>query len=267
MAAPDLPTATHETIDRPTFVHLAPDHVSAEALRDGVVVVIDTLRASTSIATALANGAAAIVPALTVDEAVNVAALLRAQGERTLLGGERGGVRIAGFDLDNSPRSFARERVAGATIVFTSSNGTAALRHASGAARVIVGTLANISAVCAVISKDERPVHLLCAATRGDITLDDALVAGAFAARLVELGRGFASDDSARLCAMAWASIAEKPGKMPDRDAIRRAFWTGRGGRNLIRLGLQADIDDCAAIDSLHVVPEFSVGLARVRSL
>ena len=267
MAAPDLPTATHETINRPTFVHLAPDHVSAEVLRDGVVVVIDTLRASTSIATALANGAAAIVPALTVDEAVKVEATLRGQGEHTLLGGERGGVRIAGFDLDNSPRSFARERVAGATIVFTSSNGTAALRHASGAARVIVGTLANISAVCAVISKDERPVHLLCAATRGDITLDDALVAGAFAARLVELGRGFASDDSARLCAMAWASIAEKPGKMPDRDAIRRAIWTGRGGRNLIRLGLQADIDDCAAIDSLHVVPEFSVGLGRVRSL
>ncbi len=265
MPAPDLAPATDETIERPTFVHLSPDRVSADVLREGVVVMIDTLRASTSMTTALVNGATSIVPALTVEEATMTAAALRERGASVLLGGERGGVRIPGFDLDNSPRSFSIDRVSGATIVFTSTNGTAALRHATGAARVLIGGLVNLGAVCAAIAGDERPVHLLCAATRGDVTLDDAIVAGAFAERLTRAGRGFSSDDTARLCAMAWASIAGASGEEPDRDSVARALSSGRGGRNLIRLGLHADIVDCAAMDSLNALPEFFVRAGNVR--
>ena len=82
------------------------------------------------------------------------------------MGGERGGVLIPGFDLDNSPLSYTRERVQGKTIIFTTSNGTAALLHAKNAAEILVGSFANVTAICQRVANDPRPVHILCAGTR-----------------------------------------------------------------------------------------------------
>lgn len=108
------------------------------AVAGGVAVVIDVIRASTTITTAVANGAASVFPVESVERARERASSL---GQGTLLGGERGGIRIEGFDLGNSPREYTPERVAGHQIVFTTTNGTAALAACHEAAVVMIGCL------------------------------------------------------------------------------------------------------------------------------
>ncbi|MBM4108151.1 MAG: 2-phosphosulfolactate phosphatase [Phycisphaerae bacterium] len=250
MPAPDAAAPTTDPSEgrRPTHVHLVPAHVEPEALRGGVVVMIDNLRASVTIAAALAAGAARVIPTLTVEEA------LAGRGGGALLGGERGGVLIPGFDLDNSPASYTPERVAGREVVFTTTNGTAALRHAGLADRVLVGSMANLSALCAAVAADERPVHLLCAGTGGRVSLDDCLPAGAMVERLVGMGRMLAPDDAGRLCLAAWR------GRLALREGLRGLMRESRGGRNLVRIGLGADVEFCSLPDTIPVVPAFDAG-------
>src|SRR5690606_11896085 len=108
-------------------------------------VIIDVLRASTSVSAALQAGAARVIPFATIDDAKRFADKLAAAGEPPLLGGERGGVKIEGFDLGNSPREYTAERVGGRTIAFTTTNGTRALMAAASAARVYMGAYANLN--------------------------------------------------------------------------------------------------------------------------
>jgi 2-phosphosulfolactate phosphatase len=221
--------------------------VQPEVLAGGVVIVIDAIRASTTMCTALANGARAIVPVLTAKDARATKARL---GDEVLLGGERGGVRIEGFDLDNSPRSYTSDRIRGRTIIFTTSNGTAGLLHAKRAQRVLVGSLVNVDAVARAVAHDERPVHILCCGTRNEVSLDDCLPAGAMVEKLVRAGRNTTADDSASLVLHAWRDAS--------RD-VRAAFAESRGGRNMVRIGLGQDVDICASLDSVPIAPEFHV--------
>src|SRR3954451_18736813 len=102
----------------PLRVHLAPRLVEPSALTGGFVLVVDLLRASTTIVHALAAGAASVVPCAEINEAKSTAAAIPG----ALLGGERAGVRIEGFDLGNSPAEYTPDRVRGRTIVFTTTN-------------------------------------------------------------------------------------------------------------------------------------------------
>ena len=106
----------------------------------GIVVVIDVLRASTTIVTALANGAIGVRPELSPD-AARKAAKAASSGGECLLGGERGGLRIDGFDLGNAPRDYHRQAVAGRRIVTTTTNGTAAVAACPQAEAILVGAL------------------------------------------------------------------------------------------------------------------------------
>lgn len=235
-------------------VHLHAKLVTPEFLAGGVVVVIDNLRASVTMTAALFNGAERVIPTLTVEEALAIRARSAGEGlPAPILGGERGGVLIPGFDLDNSPRAYTRERVAGRTVVFTTVNGTAALLQARLAARVLVGSFVNLSAVCDAVAGDERAVHLLCCGTREDLGNDDILPAGAMVEKLVAAGRGLVSDDSARLAAYAWKGA---------RSELAAAMADSRGGRGLARVGLTADLPVCTAVDSMPIVPEFGLGAA-----
>ncbi|MBA4039367.1 MAG: 2-phosphosulfolactate phosphatase [Planctomyces sp.] len=260
MPAPDLPPAMTDPADpaRAVHAHLAPAMVGEGSLRGGLVVVIDQLRASTTIATALARGAAWVEPALTVDEARQKAGSMPPGGR--LLGGERGGERIGGFDLGNSPDEYTRERVAGRGVVMTTTNGTAALRAAvrGGAARVIVGALANRAAVARASAGFGGPVHALCAGTRGALTLDDVLAAGALVDAWIALGRAFAGGDQARLARRLWQQAAAEVG------GIGRALRESRGGRNLAHIGLGRDLATCGAVDVLGCVPELDQATGRI---
>lgn len=252
----------------PLSVHLLPSLVSAEQFRGGVVVVIDVLRATTTMAFALANGADAVWPVAEVDAAHALAREFRAADKQVLLGGERGGLPIPGFDLGNSPDRYTTKVCQGRQVIFTTTNGTRALLHANTAERVVTASFANFSAVCEDLIKEERPIHFLCSGTDGQVTLEDTLLAGAYVSILMPRTKGICND-SARL---AWDTF-DMHGLV-----IQQALRLSAGGRNLIDLGLSDDIDYAAEVDQLLIVPELrkdargrpmlitgSVGLERRR--
>src|SRR5262249_61487694 len=112
-----------------------------------------------------------------VEEARELAGGMRAG--RVLLGGERGGRPLPGFDAGNSPREYTAKLCRGNTLVLTTTNGTRALLRAAEAERALVAGFVNFSAVCEQLRADLRPVHILCAGTEGEVTLEDTLLAGA----------------------------------------------------------------------------------------
>ena len=150
-----------------------PASFEPEQLRGGVAVVIDVLRASTTIVHALEAGARDVIPCLEVDDARAAASKL-APGE-VVLGGERGGVLIEGFDYGNSPLEYTPDRVAGKTVVFTTTNGTRAVLQSRLADRVVIGAFANVGAVAGQLAGRQR-IHLVCAGTRGEYGRDDVLL-------------------------------------------------------------------------------------------
>jgi len=247
--------------------HFLPDLIPPEEFAGGTVVVIDVLRASTTICHALAAGARAVIPALEVDEARRIAAGLPS-GE-ALLGGEREGLRIPGFDLGNSPSEFRPETVAGRTVVFTTTNGTRAMNRCRAAARVFIGAFVNLSAVCEILkpteSKPAQSIHMLCAGSRGRITREDVLFAGAVIDRLLRDGTvdETAQNDQARIARAAWQEACG--GESPI-SAVRLAaeLRNTQGGRNLKAIHLERDIDDAARIDLLRVVPELNLTAWRI---
>src|SRR5690606_28924594 len=103
-----------------------------------------------------------------------------------LLGGERGGVKIEGFDLGNSPREYTAERVGGRTIAFTTTNGTRALMAAASAARVYMGAYANLNQLSDRLAEQVGDIHLICAGTDRQVTLEDTVCAGEIATALIQ---------------------------------------------------------------------------------
>jgi 2-phosphosulfolactate phosphatase len=248
-------------------VYLLPDLVEPGALAGKTVVVIDVLRATTTIIHALAAGAREVVPCLEVDEARQVAARL---GGEAVLGGERGGVAIAGFDLGNSPAEYTRERVGGKTVVLTTTNGTRAMQRCKLAGRLLLGAFANFSAVCRELAASDQ-VALVCAGTDGHVTREDTLLAGAIVddllrSRAICGTAGQASsgtlqlNDQALLAADAWQTSVRL---MTDRP-LGMMLRESRGGRNLIDTGQENDIDLAAQIDRFDIVPELDLKAWRV---
>jgi 2-phosphosulfolactate phosphatase len=246
-------------MNRTIRVHLAPALVAPNDLAGSTVLVIDLLRASTTICHALANGATDVVPLVDVDEVRRAAADARSRGEAVVCGGERGGRWIEGFDLGNSPREFVRDTVAGKRVLFTTSNGTRALHHARLAERVYVACLANLAATLGVL-QDATDVDILCAGSEGSITREDVIAAGAYVAELSREAP-VRLNDSALVALDTWRAAAW--GRQPDQPEIGKAvadsLAEGEHGRHLISLGYADDLAICAAVDSVGVVAVFDV--------
>jgi len=262
---------------REVRVHLLPSLFEPEDLRGGIAVVIDVLRASTTIIHALAHGAKCVVPCFTVDEARKAASVLARGAERSptvadtacgvascdevLLGGERDGVLIPGFDLDNNPFAYTEEVVKDKTIVFTTTNGTAALHRAAMADRVLIGAFINLRAVANVLSTDDHRVHLVCAGTRGKITAEDVLCAGAMVDRLQAADQDTSSwryNDELLIATRLYAADRRDP------KALRELVRLSDGGRNCIRLGFDNQVDRAATFDLFDIVPEYEHATGRI---
>lgn len=222
------------------------------ATAGGIAIVIDVLRASTTMITALARGAVRVIPVADVTEARRIASQT-AGG--VVLGGERGGVRIPGFDLGNSPLEYSADRVAGRTVVITTTNGTAALHASFDAAELVVGGIVNRAAVAGTVrglAAGRREVHLVCAGTDGAVSAEDVLAAGAILDAALLEGPDDELDAAAREALGFFRSVAA-PG-----DVCRRLvaeFRRSPGGSNLVALGMETDLPVAAAIDSCAVVP------------
>jgi 2-phosphosulfolactate phosphatase len=216
--------------------------VEGSALQEHTAVVIDVLRASSTIVAALAAGAQALYPVDSTEEAIKlVTSLGRAD---TLLAGERKGLKIEGFDLGNSPREFTPEAVDGKKIVMTTTNGTRALVAASAADRVVVASMLNLSAVARSLAGASH-VAVVCAGKEGRFAIEDALCAGMLLARLAG-GAELELADAGR----AALALAGQFGA----DA---GFLSGTAaGRALAEIGLAEDVDWCARVDVHDFVPE-----------
>lgn len=248
-------------------VHPLPKLVAENALAGSTVVVIDLLRASTTICQALAAGAAEVVPFLEIADAM-AAADAATDRDQIVLGGERGGRRIDGFDLGNSPAEFTPKAVGGRRVFLTTTNGTRALNHARLAQRVVVGSFVNLSAVADSVREEPR-VDILCAGTAGEVTREDLLAAGALVEAICF------SDISARN--MNESAVAARGKWRQLCEAARAAGQTVNerlaielrdtlGGRNVLSIGMDQDLVDCAQIDALDVVPELDIRASRIRA-
>ena len=255
-------------------VHLLPQLVTADQLRGGVAVVIDVLRATTTMTHALANGAKTVIPCQSIEEAhslaAEVAGIKRSPTDEPLsaeiransgviLGGERHGQLIPGFDLDNTPTKYAPVVVGGKTVIFTTTNGTKALQHCRTADRILLGSFNSLHALIALLADEKRPIHLVCAGTDGEVSTDDALCAGAIATG-VWAARKWPkwSGDSLRLVMDLFTCRCQ-----PMRELLG-VLRESLGGRNLIELGLDADIERSARWDLFRTVPEFNVSTGRI---
>jgi 2-phosphosulfolactate phosphatase len=254
-------------------VHLLPVLVEPHELACRTVVVIDVLRATTTIIHALAAGAKEVVPLLEVADARALAEKL--PPGQAVLGGERGGKRIEGFDLGNSPLEYTPAAVGGKTLVFTTTNGTRAMLRCKEAARILIAGFVNFSAVCRELA-DAADVEIVCAGTDGHVTREDTLLAGAIVeecrqsrpslrdvpgSNMARLGET-AYSDQAEIAADAWRTAV---GSITGRDPLAAALRESRGGRNLIEIGHENDIDLAAQIDKFDIVPELDVATWRIR--
>lgn len=239
-------------------VYPLPSWAGASQLHGATAVVIDVLRATTSMIAASAAGARRIVPLTDIEEARRRKAALEAETPgNALLAGEREGVPIAGFDFGNSPQSFTPEKVAGKTILFTTTNGTVAMEAARPARRTLLAGFVNAAAVVRRLRHEDR-IAILCAGTDGNATEEDSLLAGCLVARLVDCTAApYALNDEAEKAKNVWQEFLG--GKSGDAliAALTESLRRSRGGRNLLELGLDADIAAAARVDSLDAVPEF----------
>jgi 2-phosphosulfolactate phosphatase len=227
-------------------VHLLPSHVAPDALADSACLVIDVLRATTTILYALAAGAREVRVCLEVDEARALAGGL--PDGAYVLGGERKGLRIEGFHLGNSPSEYTPAVVGGKTVIFTTTNGTRALGHCDAARRVLVAAAANLQAVCGIVA-DEAQVDVVCAGRKGEEALEDVLIAGAIVWQL-QRTRRWSLDDRAERVANVWTThvLDRTPSGADLSPALAAALRLSKGGQHLMELGLAADIDLAARL-------------------
>lgn len=229
----------------PTVLNIPP----AEELAGRVAVVIDVLRATTTICTALANGADTVVPILTPEEAFRVAA--DNPDRQFLLGGERKAVLIPGFNHGNSPLEYTEARVKGRPILFTTTNGTRAIRRAAGADRVYIASLLNAPAVARELARLERDAAICCAGTHDQFSLEDSACAGAILEFLAGTGTPVETND---MGVVARNLFREYDGRLGD------LLHLSEHGRNLLKLGLQEDLMFCAQLGTLTILPVFTEG-------
>jgi 2-phosphosulfolactate phosphatase len=214
------------------------------------IFVIDVLRATTVMCAALHNGARALIPVASTEEALRLAQTIGSAD--VLLAGEKGCLRIPGFALGNSPLEMTEQAVKGKTIVVTTTNGTKALLGTQGATAVYVASAANLTLAGERAREalgQNRDVVILCAGRETAFSLDDAYCAGRLA--VAALG-----DHKPRKglndAALASLDLVRRYG-----DDWTRPLSYSRAGRELIRLGFRDDVLDAGRLDAYPVLPQF----------
>ena len=220
---------------------ITPADVSGRA-----VAVIDVLRASTSIAVALDNGAKAIVPFEKSDEVIERSKAFEKGDVR--LAGERKSLPIPGFDLGNSPQAFTRDIVEGKTILMATTNGTGAVTATQGARDVIIASYVNFSTSLAFLRaalRNGADVTLICAGQDRRFALEDAACAGRYAYQIAKRLNSVTMNDAAQACVL----IDKKYG-----ENLKKLFLVSDHGRYLKESGFEEDLDICAAVDTHSVL-------------
>ncbi|MGQ9505100.1 MAG: 2-phosphosulfolactate phosphatase [Thermogutta sp.] len=245
-------------------VYAVPSLVDPEELTTGTVVVIDILRATTTIVHAIAAGATAVVPCSTVEEARQLAEILQETDDKptVLLAGERQCLPIAGFDLGNSPSEYRPEVVFRAVVILTTTNGSQAFRSCRKAQRVLVGSFTNATAVLKALFAETTAIHLLCAGTEGEFARDDTLFAGMLVDHLERKG-GLRYELNAQAITARenWRNAFAPPystgATLIPVEMLAAQLRNSVAGEKLVAVGMEDDILDAARIDAFSCLPTF----------
>lgn len=213
--------------------------------REGqIVVVIDVLRATSAICTAFEHGVKSMIPVASLEEA----AAYKQQGY--LVGAERDGLAIEGFDFGNSPFGYMSDRIKGKTVVITTTNGTQALNMARNAHSVVIGAFTNFTPLCSWLTKQNRNVLLLCSGWKNRFNLEDTLFAGAVA-DLLSRENGFRLGDGALATKYLYQNASTNP---------YRFLHNSSHKARLAALGLKDDIKYCLSFDKTKHIPKLING-------
>ncbi|GIV61838.1 MAG: putative 2-phosphosulfolactate phosphatase [Rhodothermaceae bacterium] len=227
-------------------VFLTGNTLTEDDAKGHTVIVIDVLRTSSTIVTALSHGARAVVPAADMAEAGKIAANL--DQSSFLMGGERGGEKIEGYHLGNSPLEYTRERVAEKTLILNTTNGTAAIANARAAEHLVVGCFLNASRVVEFALEKGLDVAIVCAGWRNRIALEDTLCAGLLLHRLWGGREPEQASDSAHIAYTLYQH---------DGNDLFAALRRCNHAQRLQEQGLEEDVRYCAQVDLLPVLPYF----------
>jgi 2-phosphosulfolactate phosphatase len=221
------------------------------------VVVVDVLRASSTIVHAYENGAEWIIPVAQVEDATRLVQTL--DRKKTLLGGEREGRTIEGFDLGNSPLEYTSKIVKGKTLILSTSNGTLAITASAAASAIVVGCFLNLSAVVAHLTA-ARPkrVAILCAGNQGQLALEDFVCGGLMVARLEQSSRARLVQNDGAVAAKVLSTSMGDTGEL-----VRGSSH----GRLLAELGFEKDLEFCSKIDRYGTVPAVVEGRISGRDM
>ena len=225
------------------------DFVDPADLAGKQTVVIDTFRATTTMTTALKNGAKRMVTVMHVQDAFD----LQKQDSTRLLGGERNTKKIAGFDFGNSPLEYTRQAVQGREVVMSTTNGTKAATAAAQSDRILLGCFGNVAAVAEYLTQQNLDIVLLCAGTVGKLSMEDFLTAGAIV------------DALPKECALCDTSIAARDLYRLHKNDLNGVLCHTKHYNTMLQNGLKDDIDFCMQVNTCDTVPIFD-GIGFVNS-
>jgi 2-phosphosulfolactate phosphatase len=224
-------------------------------LQDKTVIMIDVLRASTTIVSAFAVGCNAIIPA----EEVADAFALQKKDESLILCGERQGKKPQGFQLGNSPLEYNREAVGGKKLVYTTTNGTRALLASQGASNVLIGSFVNLRAAVHKALSLANDIIILCAGREGAFSFEDAFCAGLMVDAVNSSVCNLEIEDGARWGFYAVKSMKGVLDNLTD-SQIHSVIANTKHGQYLNSIGLQDDLAFCARQNIFDIVPEYKSG-------
>lgn len=231
-------------------VILTAGEIKADKIKDKIVVIIDVLRATSVMTTALANGAKAIYPYKDIESVLQNCK----KSSSYVLGGERKGLKIEGFDFGNSPLEYTKEAVYGKDVFMTTSNGTRAIEaSANGSKKLYIACFLNIQSVVDKLKAENQDTVIVCSGTNDEFSLDDALCAGEIIKRLSEKSDIKFSDISLGLKIIAESS-----------KGVEETLKGSKHFEYLKSIGFYGDMNHCFSIDKFDIVPEYKNGIVSL---
>jgi len=230
---------------------LSPLNVEELYFTKKTTVVIDVLRATTTIVNALNNGAKEIIPVSSIEFAMKVSA-----GGQMLLGGERNAEKIDGFAFGNSPLEYTEEAVKGKSIILFTTNGSKALVRAKFSANLFVGSFCNGNSVVKKVLKTKQDLEILCSGNNGMYCLEDSICAGMLIEQIIAEKESVELDDASNTCLILYKKNKRK---------LRKMLSETDHGKNLIVKGFDDDIGFAAKENTCKIVPQYIDGVLRCK--
>jgi 2-phosphosulfolactate phosphatase len=228
---------------------ISADDIKENKIIGKVVVVIDMLRATTVITTAIKNGCKEVIPVVTIDEALE---LSKSNREEFILGGERRALKIEGFDCSNSPLDYTEEVISGKSFIITTSNGTRAINGCKNASKLLIGSLINAKAVAKKIVEFGEDVVIVNAGTLGQFSMDDFICSG------------YIIDCIKEIMDIELTDIAYTAHHVyKEHEDIISFIRNARHYKVIMELGLEKDLEYCCTKDITEVVPYYDNGIIK----